>query len=74
MLNPNEGIIFANILSKHVTDDMIQNEIRQGLMQFGDTYSLTAFKTDHIAGRKYKGTGNIQLASGTKININLNLS
>ncbi len=45
-VNLNEGIVFANILGKNVTDEAIKNEIFQGLSQVDSSFVLTKFTKD----------------------------
>ena len=53
-LNNAEGIKFSNILGKGTTEDMIKNEIQQGLLQIDDTFVLTSCKIEETEKRKYK--------------------
>lgn len=46
-LNENEGINFKNILGKSVSDeDVIKNEIEQGLSQVDSSFVLTSFSSE----------------------------
>ncbi len=45
-LNPNEGIIFDNLLGKKKDDEIIRNEILDGLRQVDVTFELTGFECD----------------------------
>ena len=46
-LNENEGINFKNILGKYETDeDVIKNEIEQGLSQVDSSFILTSFSSE----------------------------
>ena len=46
-LNENEGINFQNILGKHNPDDeIIKNEIEQGLSQVDSSFIITSFSTE----------------------------
>lgn len=44
--NTSEGITFANILGKNVTDEAIKNEIFQGLLQVDSSFVLTRFHVE----------------------------
>lgn len=43
-LNTNEGINFNNILGKKQDDEIIRNEILDGLQQVDETFKLTKFE------------------------------
>lgn len=45
-LNTNEGINFNNILGKKKDDEIIKNEILQGIRQVDDTFVLESFNCD----------------------------
>lgn len=46
-LNENEGIDFKNILGKHISDDeVIKNEIEQGLSQVDSSFVITSFSAE----------------------------
>lgn len=46
-LNVDEGINFRNILGKNVDrEELIENEISQGLLQIDESFTITSFKCD----------------------------
>ena len=45
-LNIDVGINFSNILGKHQTEDIIKNEIYQGLLQVDDTFVINDFSCE----------------------------
>lgn len=45
-LNIEEGITFSNILGKQQDEDVIKNEIYQGLLQVDDTFEITNFSCE----------------------------
>ncbi|MCD8089932.1 MAG: hypothetical protein LUD81_04815 [Clostridiales bacterium] len=45
-LNPDEGINFNNLLGKKKDDEIIRNEILDGLQQVDETFQLTSFECD----------------------------
>lgn len=46
VLNREEGIMFSNILGKGNTDEMIRNEIQQGLKQVDDSFIVTSYEKE----------------------------
>ncbi len=42
-LNKDEGITFENIRGKYIDEDIIKDEIEQGLSQIDETFSITEF-------------------------------
>lgn len=45
-LNIDEGIDFSNILGKKKSDDIIKNEILQGLLQIDESFVLDSFSCE----------------------------
>ena len=43
-LNESEGITFSNILGKNVDEEIIRNEIQQGLIQVDSSFVMTSFE------------------------------
>lgn len=68
VLNSTEGIKFSNILGKGNTEDIIRNEIQQGLLQIDDTFVLTSFSIKEIDKRKYKISFSAKNSSGEQVN------
>lgn len=44
--NLNEGVKFSKILGKGNTEDMIRDEIQQGLKQVDDTFTINSFEME----------------------------
>lgn len=42
----NEGISFKNLLGKNVDEEMMKNEVFQGLLQVDNSFALTKFSTE----------------------------
>lgn len=53
-LNWKEGINFYNLLGKRKSDEIIKNEILQGLLQVDDTFIIEDFVITEEAGRNMK--------------------
>lgn len=69
VLNPDEGITFANITGKIKNEDMIKFEIHQGLMQIDDTFMLSEFEIVQVGDRKYKVKAKAQNAKGAELSV-----
>ena len=46
VLNKNEGISFKNLLGKNVEEEMIKNEVFQGLLQVDSSFAMTEFSAE----------------------------
>lgn len=66
-LNPDEGIVFQNILGKNKTDEMIKYEIQQGLIQVDDTFMITGFEREEFENRKHVVKTTAQNATGSEL-------
>lgn len=51
-LNTDEGITFSNILGKKKSDDIIRNEIEQGLSQVDGSFFIDSFSCDYDTNKR----------------------
>ena len=65
-LNPDEGIAFSNVLGKGISEELIMEEIQQGLTQVDEELTLTNFTMSNV-GRKYKITFTAQNSAGEEV-------
>lgn len=72
-LNTNEGIVFENLLGKHIKSDVVKNEIENGLLQIDSSFFITNFSLEHDkARRNLKVLFQAQTDTGTAIQSNIN--
>ena len=46
IFNKNEGISFKNLLGKNVDEEMLKNEVFQGLLQVDSSFAMTEFSAE----------------------------
>jgi len=72
-LNTNEGIAFENLLGKRIKNDVIKNEIENGLLQIDRSFFITYFSVTHDKEkRNLKVSFQAKTDTGTDIQSNIN--